>query len=121
MGGWDSRTRIRLSNKSIQELTHFWRAPPASAVGRSWYPPERSFLITATLVTDASSRAWGSHLHLHPHGVGLGGHGAPPTLTQHGAGGLRPGHDDPVFLGHGAFSDNLLGLGSTLREFEGLL
>jgi hypothetical protein len=62
--GWHA-VSVRLSNKSLNELQHFWADVPSACIGRSWYPPETSFLITATLVTDASQYAWGSHLHLH--------------------------------------------------------
>jgi hypothetical protein len=37
--GWDKNIKIKLSNKSIQELKHFWLQPCRSEIGRSWFPP----------------------------------------------------------------------------------
>ena len=64
VAGWASCLRVHLCNRSVQELRHFWRMPPHSAEGCSWYPPECSALLaSAALFTDASLYAWGAHVH----------------------------------------------------------
>lgn len=32
-------------------------------VGRSWFPPERTSVLSTTIVTDASKFAWGAHCY----------------------------------------------------------
>ena len=32
-------------------------------VGRSWYPPHRSYNMFVSLYTDASKYGWGAHFH----------------------------------------------------------
>jgi hypothetical protein len=59
-------------------------------VGRSWYPPETSFIFNATMITDASSIGWGSHVHIH-------------DKNRHGD--LNNVYQDDIYLGHGAFND----------------
>ena len=62
--GWAHSTMIKLSNKSVNEVKHFWAKPCISQQGRSWFPPEKGAVLFASLVTDASKVAWGGHLHL---------------------------------------------------------
>ena len=61
--GWDSKIFIKLSNKSLNELKHFWKQPPVENVGRSWFPPSKSYTMFVSLFTDASKYAWGAHFH----------------------------------------------------------
>jgi hypothetical protein len=69
---------------------YFWCNMSTGNVGRSWYPPESSAIIDATLFTDASSMAWGSHLHLDISSL--------PSTTYK--------DHDQVLLGHGAFTSS---------------
>ena len=48
----------------MKELEYFWKKVPMNQIGRSWYPPETSTVISCVLITDASKYAWGSHVHL---------------------------------------------------------
>ena len=61
--GWTSSIQIKLSNKSLNELTHFWQRLDEKHIGRSWFPPNRTYTMFVSLFTDASKFAWGAHYH----------------------------------------------------------
>ena len=63
MDGWDSSIFVKVSNKSQNELQRFWKSPPENAVGRSWFPPSKTFSMFVSLFTDASKYGWGAHFH----------------------------------------------------------
>ena len=61
--GWDSKIYVKLQNKSLNELQHFWKKPSPEHVGKSWFPPSKTFTMFVSLFTDASKYAWGAHFH----------------------------------------------------------
>jgi hypothetical protein len=60
--GWGKNVDVRLCDKSMKELEFFWLSPKACNVGRSWFPPHKTYNLFCDLVTDASKYAWGAHL-----------------------------------------------------------
>lgn len=60
---WGKNTYITVSHGSVKELQHYWLRPTTAEVGRSWFPPHRTAVLTSQLVTDASKYAWGAHFH----------------------------------------------------------
>lgn len=61
--GWGNSVRVKLSNKSINELRSFWQNIQRSDIGRSWFPPTRTHTMFVSLFTDASKFGWGAHFH----------------------------------------------------------
>lgn len=53
------------------ELQNFWLNIPNNAIGRSWFPPTRTAIITIDLVTDASKFGWGAHFPQHYYDISI--------------------------------------------------
>ena len=119
--GWRSSTVVTLCQRSLNELQHFWRDPPTSAEGRSWFPPTKTALLHALLITDASKYAWGAHAHISDLAMIYDGPG--PLAEARDP--LGPGPSDRkrkrVILTRGTFNQTQSELGSTLREFDAVL
>lgn len=56
---------------------------PLCKQGRSWYPPEQTRILYATLITDASKYAWGATWQYGDVTTAANNHIAATTLTTH--------------------------------------
>lgn len=116
VNGWDTRIQVKLSHRSLNEVRQFWAHPPPEGVGRSWYPPEVSAVIFATLITDASKFGWGGHLHLLAPKPELQSELAPLQSRAQGPSDAAQGPHAIPQMARGIFDIPTSEMGSSVRE-----